>query len=174
MTPTWHQREKTIRRWLRELRARHPRWALAITLGLVYVVLMPLCLLTGDGRHPGASYSFHPDVVHVELESLLDQYFADPIPSDGKFKGKWLQVKAKRQNLSRHDNELVFASPGDGGPTTLKCRLSERTVRFYDSRWTNDSGESPEDVVVQGFCEGMIEGQVRLVQCEQVGVKLRN
>ena len=104
----------------------------------------------------------------VKAGDLLNEYSANALAADGKYKGKVIQVSGKFGSVQKmvlvgYVLQLVPEDSGDLNASMIQCVLPE------DAQAAAAQLQPGQKVTVQGTCDGqVIPGQVKMSQCRVV------
>lgn len=106
-------------------------------------------------------------VASVKAGDLLNEYSANALAADGKYKGKVIQVTGKFSSVQKtllvYTLQLMPEDAGDLNASMVICTLTE------EGQAAAAQLQPGQKVTVQGTCGGqVIPGQVRMSQCRVV------
>ncbi len=119
-------------------------------------------------KKPAKESAPETPVASVKAGDLLNEYSANALAADGKYKGKVIQVTGKFSSVQKmvlvgYVLQLAPEDAGDLNASLLQCVLTE------DAQAAAAQLQPGQKVTIQGTCEGQpIPGQVRMSQCRVV------
>jgi predicted phosphodiesterase len=136
-----------------------------VSLAILFALILGL-LGCRTRTAPRAAPSAAPDAT-VKAGDLLNEYSANAVAADAKYKGKLIQVSGKfgsaqKAPLLGYAVQLLPEDAPDVNVSYVQCFIVESAQEDVAKL------QAEQMITIQGTCDGQVLGQVKLSQCSLV------